>query len=78
MQVLDGNSESLDYIFVNENFLRKNPELDMIHFNTDYMSRLSDHDPLIAMKLTSLLGALGRYEAASTAAFVFFWGYIEI
>ena len=50
----------------------------MIHFNTDYTSRLSDHDPLIAMKLTSLLGALGRYEAASTAAFVFFWGYIEI
>ena len=44
----NGNSESLDYIFVNENFLRKNPELDVIHFNTDYMRRLSDHDPLIA------------------------------
>ena len=29
------------------------------------------------MKLTSLLGALGRYEAASTAAFVFL-EYIEI
>ncbi len=44
----NGNSQPLDYIFVNRNFLKRNPELEILHINSDFMGRLSDHDPLIA------------------------------
>jgi len=43
-----GNSQPLDYIFVNQNLLNRNPECEILHFNSDYMGRLSDHDPVIS------------------------------
>ncbi|MBK25205.1 MAG: hypothetical protein CME70_14520 [Halobacteriovorax sp.] len=44
----NGSSQALDYIFVNENLLKKDPEFEVLHINSDYMGRLSDHDPLIS------------------------------
>ncbi len=44
----NGNSQPLDYIFVNKNLLKRNPECEILHFNSDYMGRLSDHDPVIS------------------------------
>jgi predicted extracellular nuclease len=43
-----GNSQPLDYIFVNQNLLDRNPEIEILHINSDFMGRLSDHDPVIS------------------------------
>ena len=43
-----GNSQSLDYVFVNnEIFFKRSPEAQILHINSDYMGRLSDHDPVL-------------------------------
>lgn len=43
-----GNSQPLDYIFVNnEIFFKRSPEVQVLHINSDYMGRLSDHDPVV-------------------------------
>ncbi len=42
----NGNSQSLDYIFVNKGLKSKKPEFNVLHLNSDYMGRLSDHDPV--------------------------------
>lgn len=44
----NGNSQAIDHIFVGENLLRKKPEVDIPHVNTDYMGRIADHDPIIS------------------------------
>lgn len=44
----NGNSQALDYIFVDQNLLNKKPEIEPLHINSDYMGKLSDHDPVIA------------------------------
>ncbi len=44
----NGNSQSLDYIFVDPLLLKKNPELHIMHINSDFMYRLSDHDPIVS------------------------------
>jgi hypothetical protein len=43
----NGNSQPLDYIFVNNNIFDKCAELEILHINSDFMGRLSDHDPVI-------------------------------
>ena len=44
----NGNSQPLDYIYVNQKMLSRKPKLDVIHYNSDFMGRLSDHDPLVS------------------------------
>ncbi|MBQ48303.1 MAG: hypothetical protein CMP10_12840 [Zetaproteobacteria bacterium] len=44
----NGLLQSIDFIFANKSCLKNNPELEIIHINTDYMGRISDHDPLIS------------------------------
>ena len=44
----NGSSQALDYIFVNNNLKDKQPEFEVLHINSDFMGRLSDHDPLIS------------------------------
>lgn len=44
----NGNSQAIDFIFASKNLLEMNPEFQPLHINTDYMGRLSDHDPVIA------------------------------
>lgn len=44
----NGSSQALDYIFVNKNLIKKDPEFEVLHINSDFMGRLSDHDPLIS------------------------------
>ena len=42
----NGNSQSLDYIFINRNLRRHKPRFEVLHLNSDFMGRLSDHDPI--------------------------------
>ncbi len=44
----NGSSQSLDYIFANLKLLEQKPELNIVHINTDYMGRISDHDPVVS------------------------------
>ena len=44
----NGNSQPLDYIFANAVMLKREPEFEVLHINTDFMGRLSDHDPLVS------------------------------
>lgn len=44
----NGNSQTLDFIFVNKNMLKKSPEFEILHINTDHMGQVADHDPIIA------------------------------
>lgn len=43
----NGSSQSLDYIFVNNRVFEKCAELEIMHINSDFMGRLSDHDPVL-------------------------------
>lgn len=43
----NGNSQAIDHIFVNNRLFNGCAELEILHINTDYMGRLSDHDPLV-------------------------------
>ncbi len=43
----NGSSQPLDYIFVNNNIFNKNAKAEILHINSDFMGRLSDHDPVI-------------------------------
>lgn len=45
----NGNSQCIDHIFVNANLMRRAPQLEILHINSDYMGRLSDHDPVLAL-----------------------------
>lgn len=45
----NGNSQSLDYIMVNRNFLNRNARFEAVHLNSDFMGRLSDHDPVMGI-----------------------------
>lgn len=44
----NGNSQPLDYIFMSKNLNGFSPEFEVLNFNSDFMGRLSDHDPVIA------------------------------
>ncbi|CAM9808099.1 unnamed protein product, partial [Chrysoparadoxa australica] len=44
----NGASSAIDFIFANRNFMAKKPAFEVLHINSDYMGRLSDHDPVIA------------------------------
>ena len=44
----NGNSQGLDYILANKKLLTKNPKIEILHVNSDYMHKLSDHDPLVS------------------------------
>lgn len=45
----NGNSQPLDYIFVNRNLKNRDHVFKVLHLNSDYMGRLSDHDPVIGV-----------------------------
>ena len=43
----NGNAQGLDYIFVNRKIYEKEcTEAEYLHLNSDYMGRISDHDPV--------------------------------
>jgi hypothetical protein len=44
----NGNSQALDYIFVNKALKRYYDTFQIPQINSDYMGRLSDHDPVLA------------------------------
>ncbi|SMF68012.1 5'-nucleotidase C-terminal domain-containing protein [Pseudobacteriovorax antillogorgiicola] len=43
-----GNSQPLDFILVSPALLRRQPEVDALHINTDFMGQVADHDPVIS------------------------------
>ncbi len=43
-----GESSAIDFIFASKNLMQKNPECEPIHINSDFMGRLSDHDPVVS------------------------------
>jgi predicted extracellular nuclease len=45
----NGNSQSLDYIFVNKNLRSKLNAFEIPQINSDFMGRLSDHDPVVGI-----------------------------
>lgn len=45
----NGNAQPLDYIFVNKNLKEVPHFFKPLHLNSDYMGRLSDHDPIIGV-----------------------------
>ncbi len=44
----NGNSQGLDYILANENLLNKEPEVEILNINSDFMHKHSDHDPVLS------------------------------
>jgi predicted extracellular nuclease len=44
----DGNAAAIDHILVSKGLLGFEPELDIVHLNSDYMDKISDHDALVA------------------------------
>lgn len=44
----NGESSAIDFIFASQNLMSMDPKLEPIHINSDYMGRLSDHDPVIS------------------------------
>ncbi len=44
----NGSSAAIDFIFANKNLTAKDAALNVLHINSDYMGRLSDHDPVVA------------------------------
>jgi len=47
----NGSSAAIDFIFVNKNLMKLSPKMDVLHVNSDFMGRISDHDPLVAQFL---------------------------
>jgi len=43
----NGNSQPLDYIFSTKEILERDAKFEVLHINSDYMGRTSDHDPVI-------------------------------
>jgi predicted extracellular nuclease len=51
----DGNSQLLDHLLVSASlFHGAAPELDIVHLNTEFLDRASDHDPLVARFLLEI------------------------
>ncbi len=44
----NGTSQALDYIFSNKSMHANGYELEVLNINSDFMGRISDHDPLVA------------------------------
>lgn len=44
----NGNSQGIDHIFVSKGLLDLDAKFEVVHINTDYMLRASDHDPVIS------------------------------
>ncbi len=44
----DGNMAVIDHIFASRNILDTSPELEIVHVNSPYMGKISDHDPVLA------------------------------
>lgn len=43
----NGSTGAIDHMFVNDKFLAREPEFEIVHLNSIFMNHLSDHDPII-------------------------------
>lgn len=44
----DGGASAIDFIFASRAFLKRSPEVENLHINSNFMGKLSDHDPVIS------------------------------
>ncbi len=44
----DGNSGAIDFIFASQALMGREPEYEILHINSNYMVKASDHDPLVS------------------------------
>ena len=44
----NGNSQAIDFIFASPGLLQRSPAVEILHINSNFMGRLSDHDPLVS------------------------------
>jgi predicted extracellular nuclease len=44
----DGNMAAIDHILASQAFIDRSPEFDIVHVNSPFMGKISDHDPVIA------------------------------
>jgi uncharacterized protein len=44
----DGNATAIDHIFASKSLMRMEPQFTIVHLNSDFMDKISDHDPIIA------------------------------
>lgn len=44
----DGNSQALDHLLVTDGLLATDPQVDVVHVNSEFASQASDHDPIVA------------------------------
>lgn len=44
----DGNSGAIDFIFASPALMQVKPEFDILHINSPYLVKSSDHDPVVA------------------------------
>ncbi|BDU51383.1 5'-nucleotidase C-terminal domain-containing protein [Haliovirga abyssi] len=43
-----GNSQAIDHVFISKELQKESPEVDIIYVNTDYMGKISDHNPVVS------------------------------
>lgn len=43
----EGNSQALDHILISKSLINKSPEINIMHFNSDFAIKTSDHDPVV-------------------------------
>ncbi len=43
-----GNSQAIDQLFITEELEKLTPEIDILYINTDYMGKISDHNPVVS------------------------------
>lgn len=44
----NGGAANIDHIFANDALLAKEPQYEIVHFNANFMGKVSDHDPAIS------------------------------
>jgi uncharacterized protein len=43
----EGNSQAIDHILISKSLINKSPDINVVHFNSDYAIKTSDHDPVV-------------------------------
>jgi predicted extracellular nuclease len=44
----EGSSSCIDHVLASRSMLNQSPELEIVHITSDFMDKLSDHDPVVA------------------------------
>lgn len=45
----NGNSQCIDHIYASDSMMKRVKDFEVLHINSDFMGRISDHDPVIGL-----------------------------